>query len=41
MRDDYWLFFHSYANWDFGYKCYIPELEMENFRVANRGGASL
>lgn len=35
--DTFWLFFHSYANWDFGYKCYIPELEMENFRVANRG----
>lgn len=35
--DEFWLFFHSYANWDFGYKCCIPELEMENFTIANKG----
>ena len=31
----FYMFFHSYNNWDYGYKCYIPNIEIDNINLYN------
>jgi hypothetical protein len=30
---DFYMFFHSYYNWDYGYKCYIPNITIDNLNI--------
>ena len=31
----FYMFYHSYNNWDYGYKCYIPNITVDNLNVFN------
>jgi hypothetical protein len=31
----FYVFYHSWGNWDYGYKCYIPNIEVDNLSVYN------
>ena len=32
-----YVFFHQFANWDFGYKCHFPSLVLDNLKVEGLG----
>ena len=32
-----YVFFHQYANWDFGYQCHFPNLILDNLKVEGLG----
>lgn len=31
----FYMFYHSYTNWDYGYKCYIPNINISNLSLYN------
>ena len=31
----FYMFYHGYNNWDYGYKCYIPNIEVDNLNIYN------
>ncbi len=36
INDDFWIFMHAFSNWNYGYKCYIPNFEINNLRILKR-----
>ena len=32
---EFYMFFHSYNNWDYGYKCHIPNIEIDTLNLFN------
>ncbi len=36
INDDFWIFFHSFGNWDYGYKCYMPNYSINNLKIVKR-----
>ena len=31
----FYVFYHGYSNWDYGYKCYIPNIDISNINIYN------
>lgn len=36
INDDFWIFFHSFGNWYYGYKCYMPNYTINNLKLVKR-----
>jgi len=34
--NDFAVFFHKYTNWDFGYKCYFPNVIIDNLKIESQ-----
>jgi len=36
INDDFWIFFHGFGNWYYGYKCYMPNYDIHNLKIVKR-----
>lgn len=36
INDDFWIFFHGFGNWYYGYKCVLPNYDINNLRIVKR-----
>ena len=36
INDDFWIFFHGFGNWYYGYKCYMPSYDINNLKIVKR-----
>jgi hypothetical protein len=36
INDDFWIFYHGFGNWYYGYKCYMPNYDINNLKIVKR-----
>ena len=36
INDDFWIFHHGFSNWYYGYKCFVPNYEINNLKIVKR-----